>query len=1448
MKTLTITKCNLLLLLLSLALPCSAASNAEKPDPALAHQLGLSVQQLQKLRARYPLSREALLGASEMQIQTMLWDAEHPEIDKHAEEQKFRAQHLKDEHGNIDPRGLARALKQHYNNGHHYGYDRGGNPHGDDGEGDDEGDLLPVFPDPSTNQPGFGDPMPFYAGIQNTNWTWLGPGNIGGRIRAIVIHPTATNVMWCGGVDGGVWKTINSGTSWFPLNDFMGNLAIASLIMDPSDTNVFYAGTGEGTYNADAIRGAGIFKSYNGGSNWLQLASTANSSFQYVNRMSFDPTNSQVILAATRSGIWRSTNGGTNWTQRLAIEMLCTAFHPSDSSQAIASGYNGRTYFSINGGVSWVAASGMPAPSGFAVGRVELAYSASNPLIVYASVDTNSGTVFCSTNGGQSYSLRSTGYSYLSGQGWYDNFIWADPINTNTVVVGGTDVYRSTDGGVTFTDIGGYSGSIHPDQHVMVANPMFNGTTIRTVYVGNDGGLFRAGDIYTASSGSGWNNLNHNLGITQFYGAAGNSNTSVVVGGTQDNGTLRYTTGGGQQGWTSMFGGDGGICAADPVNSSYFYGEYVFLQIHRSANGGSSSSYIYNMAGASPIADAGGSANFIAPFILDVNNPNTMLAGGVSLWRSLNVKATPVNWAAIKASIGSAISAIAVAPGNSDIIYVGHNNGAVYVTSNGTSGTPTWTLRNSGLPGRTCTSLTVAPSGRVYATFGGYSSGNVWQSSNNGASWVNITANLPAAPMNCIVVAPADTNTLYVASEVGIYGTSNNGGTWATGNDGPANVAVDQVFWMGNKLIAVTHGRGVWSTVPNLGPPVLAPASFSVTGGNGNGAMDPNECNNLTLVITNGGGTSASGLTATLSSPTPGVSFLVSSSAYPTMPSGSIAANSTAFRIGTSPGFACGMPLIVNASLTYAGGSTNITYTLPSTGFYALNQTNGTALIPGDTDIGNHSDNDVTPLALPFPVTFYGNSFSSVNVAANGNLQFISANIAGNACLPVAGFNYAIFPYWTDLRIDQPGNGIFTTLTGVAPNRVFGIEWRATIASSLSNANFEVLFYESQSRFDLVYGALDDPGTAATVGIQRDTGSSYTNFECNAGGLIAGLQLTYQWSCNDGGGTCPPPVITSFIADKLNGTVPLLVNFTNLTTGATNYSWTFGDGNTSTDTNPTNLYANAGSYTVTLTAIGPAGTNVLTKNNYIIVTNVPPTITVQPVDTIVAVGSNTFFSVTATGSPAPGYQWRLNGAQLGNATNSVLLRNNVTCLRAGTYDVIVSNIAGTVISVPAVLMVVGQPGIASPPTDQIVAAGQTAQFSVTATNACGGGLTYQWQFFGTNLVGSTDASLTINNAGLANVGPYDVLVTNFAGSLTSSVAMLSLASAPVVILWPNLADTNLVFYFATDIGKSYTIQYKDSLDDTNWQTAQTVPGDGTTNTFAAPVSDAEQRFFRLSVQ
>jgi photosystem II stability/assembly factor-like uncharacterized protein len=636
-------------------------------------------------------------------------------------------------------------------------------------------------------------------------------------VRAILVHPTSTNIMWCGGVDGGVWKTTNSGASWFPLDDFMPSLAVSCMAMDPANPNVLYAGTGEAG-PSDGIRGAGIVKTTDGGNTWAQLSSTANESFQYVNRLAIDPDNSQLLLAATVDGIHRSIDGGVSWVwtfQHLSMAMLCIAFNPADSSKAIASDGSGQAWYSTNGGVNWTAAAGI----GSNAGRVEVVYSRSNPATVFASVDRNSGEVYRSTDGGHTYSLRGTP-GHLRSQGWYDNTVWVDPTNPNIVIVGGIDLYRSTDAGTTFTNIGGESGSIHPDQHVVVNNPLFNGSTVRSIFVGSDGGVFRAVDAYTASSSSGWQELNNNLGITQFYGGAGNSNTTVIVGGTQDNGTLRYTTGGGTEGWTQFIGGDGGFCAADNTDPNYFYGEGIYLVILRSTDGGVSADYIF-----SGITDVFSNANFIAPFVLDPNNNNTMLAGGSRLWRSTNVKAATPSWSAIKSSIGSYISAIAVAPGNSAVIWVGHNNGEVYSTANGTAASPTWTLRGAGtLPGGYCTRIAIDPlrSSRAYVTFGGFNSGNVWRTSDGGVTWSDISANLPAAPVNSIVVAPANTNTLYIGSEVGVFGTSNGGGSWSTGNDGPANVAVEELFWLGNKLVAVTHGRGMFYITPTGGLPTVS--------------------------------------------------------------------------------------------------------------------------------------------------------------------------------------------------------------------------------------------------------------------------------------------------------------------------------------------------------------------------------------------------------------------------------------------------------------------------------------------------------------------------------------------------------------------------------------------------------------------------------------------------
>ena len=697
-------------------------------------------------------------------------------------------------------------------------------------------------------------PPPPTAGLQTRTWIPLGPGNIGGRTRSIIIHPSIPNTMWSGSVGGGIWRTDDGGVSWNPVDDFMANLAVCCMVIDPTNPNIIYAGTGEGFYSGDSIRGAGIFRTVDGVT-WQQLPSTTGDDFQWVNRLAISADGS-VLLAVGRNGIFRSNDPArTTWTQTLRGDIADVDFHPTDNNQAIASSRDhGRAYYSTDGGVSWQTAS---ATGIWGDGRVEVTYALANPSIVYASLERNRGEIWRSTDGGRTYSKRGTRsaidgslVSYLGDQGWYDNVIWAgDPTNPDFVIVGGIDLWKSQDGGNTLSQISTWWASpesAHADHHCIVAHPQFDGTSNKVVFFGNDGGIYKTEDVYNVgyppdmSSGSaaykkGWIELNNTYGVTQFYAGTANSRTGVIIGGTQDNGTLKFA--GDTENWTEMFGGDGGWCAGDPIDDRYFYGEYVYLNIHRSSDGGLTSEYIsgqywngFQWTWKNPpyrIEDAyNSSALFIAPFILDPNNPDRILAGGRSLWRTNNAKAPNTNrtgpmWRAIKSSSGISepISAIAVARGNDDIIWVGHADGDIYKTLDGTSNNPSWQKINSSVPGVNplpfnlyCTNITIDARNHniVYITYGGYNKKNVWKTSDGGLTWSDIGNLLPEAPVRALTIHPQNSDFVYLGTEVGVFASEDGGANWSPTNEGPTNCSVDDLFWMGETLIAATHGRGMF--------------------------------------------------------------------------------------------------------------------------------------------------------------------------------------------------------------------------------------------------------------------------------------------------------------------------------------------------------------------------------------------------------------------------------------------------------------------------------------------------------------------------------------------------------------------------------------------------------------------------------------------------------------
>ncbi len=659
------------------------------------------------------------------------------------------------------------------------------------------------------------------------SWSQVGPSNIGGRIRAIAVHPSDPNTVYLGAVAGGVWKSTNGGSTWTALNDFMENLAVCALVIDPANPNIIYAGTGEGFFNLDAIRGAGIFKSTDAGNSWARLSSTNNSNFYYVNDLDINSTNG-TLYAATRKGLFASTDGGNSFTGLLTgsggADVHCT-----DIEIAYTSPVRIYTAFGLfNQSAIWLSSDGGVTfnqnYSQTNMGRIEIAISKSNPLVAYASFMSLStygaGHFVVTTNGGSSWSAVnipgpsfSGASTYLGSQGWYDHILAVDPDNPNILLAGGIDNWKTTNAGSSWTQkTNWYSQSgappyAHADQHVYAFAP----SNSNIVYLGNDGGIYKS-----TNKGETWTAINNNLPITQFYYGAVNPTGTVYAGGTQDNGTLRTT---GSLSWSEILGGDGGATEIDFNNPNIIYMEYVNFAFFKSTNGGATFFKAMNGIPTGPNLYDGTTDRtlFITPFSMDPNNSNIIVGGTYRVWRTTNGAA---NWTAISGDLtgdgtgqnGANISTVIVAKGNSNVIYVGCSNGRVQVT---TDAGASWNLRNSGLPTLYATRIATDPNSpaTAYVTFSGFSSGNkIFKTTNYGVNWTNISGNLPNIPVNCIVVNPADANNLFVGTDLGVFSTTNGGSSWVQDVNGMANVPVSDLDYRSsdNKLFAATHGRSMF--------------------------------------------------------------------------------------------------------------------------------------------------------------------------------------------------------------------------------------------------------------------------------------------------------------------------------------------------------------------------------------------------------------------------------------------------------------------------------------------------------------------------------------------------------------------------------------------------------------------------------------------------------------
>jgi len=670
-------------------------------------------------------------------------------------------------------------------------------------------------------------------------WNLIGPKPItggqsyGGRITSLAIDPVTPTTIYAGAAEGGVWKSVDAGAHWLPITDTQASLAVGAITIDPTNHNIIYVGTGEDNFSGDSYYGAGILKSTDGGATWAHYTSVFTANYaggEQIGAIAVDPANNQILLAAVNfpfygvAGIYRSTDGGQTWAGTYNAGGYNPGtnifFDPVTPTIAYAALYQDTVLKSTNSGATWapIAGSGATAlPNPTTVGRIALAIAPSQPSTLYAAVSGGNDLIglYKTTDAGASWHEMTGLPNFCATQCWYDIVLAVSPTNPNLVAAGGVYPYHpggsavtiSQDGGTTWTD---QSSGLHPDTHALAFTP--DGTKL---YVGNDGGVWSTTSA-TATTIP-WTNLNATFAIAEYYPGLSmdQANVKHALVGSQDNGTEIYK---GSLSWPNVACGDGGSTLIDQVSTSTLYTNCIEESIYKSTDNGNT----WNWAGNGLYNDPTG---WVPPLASDSKTHTILYFGTNRIYQS---KDSATTWNPISSTIVNpadtsgygVLSTIAVAPTDSNTIYAGSNDGGMFVSRNALSGaSSTWTQSMTGLPNRAVTWVAVdhfSPS-IAYVGFSGFtgygdSLGHIFRTTTAGASWTDISSNLPNTPVNAILVDPDLPSTIFVGTDIGAFYTTNTGGSWATLGAGLPNTVVTGLglHEATRTLRASTHGRSVW--------------------------------------------------------------------------------------------------------------------------------------------------------------------------------------------------------------------------------------------------------------------------------------------------------------------------------------------------------------------------------------------------------------------------------------------------------------------------------------------------------------------------------------------------------------------------------------------------------------------------------------------------------------
>jgi photosystem II stability/assembly factor-like uncharacterized protein len=725
-----------------------------------------------------------------------------------------------------------------------------------------------------------------------TSWREIGPVNYTGRINDVDVDPRDRSVWFVASATGGLWKTENDGATFRSIFTTKTAFSIGDIAVAPSAPDTIYVGTGEANNQRSSYWGDGVHKTTDGGKTWQNVGLAKS---EHIGRIAVHPTNADVLYVAAAGalyssnedrGLYRSKDGGKSWQRVLHVDadtgVIDVCLDPSNPDRVLAASYERRRrawdfreggdgsklWLSEDGGESFDEVKGIP---GGDIGRIGIAFAASNPKVAYAIVENLNpaerqtrrparttdedggrdresapgavaaaaappagGEVYRSDDGGKSWAKVST--RKVGGEPhYYYGQIRIDPRDENRLYVLGVAVWTSDDGGKRWrTSI---ARNLHPDHHALWIDP----ADPARLLLGNDGGIALSYD-----RGANWRHF-ANLPIAQIYAIGVDlRDPYIVYGGTQDNGTWgipsRSTTNErlGREHALKINGGDGFCVQVDPDEPDIVYSESQFGAMSRQnlATG--------ERASIRPSAPRGAPAlrfNWMTPILISPHNPRTIYTGSQMLHRSRN---RGDRWEAISGDLSTndreklagdvphcTITTIDESPQMVDRLLVGTDDGKVWWTNNGGRDWVDLTSRFAELPaGRWVSRVAFSPhdADRAYVAFTGYREDDhrpyLYLTTDGGTTFRSIVNDLPAdQPINVVREHPRNPDCVLVGTEFGAYASVDGGGSWAVLGKGLPTVAVHDllVHPREDEVVVGTHGRGCFV----LDAQVLAEASTS---------------------------------------------------------------------------------------------------------------------------------------------------------------------------------------------------------------------------------------------------------------------------------------------------------------------------------------------------------------------------------------------------------------------------------------------------------------------------------------------------------------------------------------------------------------------------------------------------------------------------------------------